>query len=199
VRDILILPSTLSGADVIGVATPPEAGPAAAEAGGKGVPAGGPGKISPSGHGETAFSYTTRSHTKKAKVQVSVPGRVPLLFVQVCSALYMNKVPNGKVEDQMKKCAAQFAAGAGGAAAEEYARLEGELLAKGQIAHLSILSELPTSSYTYSKDEKRKYVQMRSEEVVDWGLFSQDLMGLLGQLKGQQAPAGEKGEPMEEA
>ena len=70
---------------------------------------------------------------------------------------------------------------------------------KGEIAHLPILSELPTSSYTYSEEDKRKYVQMRSKEVVSWGLFSEDLMNQIKQQKGQQEPAGEKGEAAADA
>ncbi len=183
VRDILILPSTFSGADVIGVATPPEAG-LTAEAGKQG------------GGEERAFSYATRSGAKKARVQVCAPGRarVPLLFVQICSALYWSKVPTAKVEDQMGKCAEQFATQGGGGAAKEYAKIERELLGSGQISHLSILSELPTSSYIYSEEDKNKFVRMRSEEIVAWGLFSMDLMNQIRQMKGHQEPAGEKGE-----
>ena len=195
VRDILILPSTLSGSDVIGVATPPEAGPATeADNKTRGAPA----------HYESAFSYETRSRAKNAKrarVQVTETehARVPRLFVQVCSALYSSKVPTAKVEDQMRKCAEQFAAGTGGAAAEEYAHRERALLEKGEIAHLPILSELPTSSYTYSEEDKLKYVQMRSKEVVSWGLFSEDLMNQIKQRKRQKKPAGEKGEAAADA
>jgi hypothetical protein len=187
VRDILILPSTFSGADVIGVATPPEAGPAT-EAGNKtiGAPAGASIINPPPAHDESAFSYayTTRTRSaKKARIATeSAPA--PRLFVQLGSALlYSGTGPPTKVEDQMRKCTTQFAAGTGGAAGKEYAELERALLEEGQIAHLPILSELPTSNYKYSEEQKLKYVRMRSEEVVSWGLFSADLMNQIKQLK----------------
>ena len=64
-----------------------------------------------------------------------------------------------------------------------YIQLAEELVSQGLMTYLPVMVEIPESRYKYSAEESAEFVRVSSREMAAWGVFSEDCMRQVEQVK----------------